>query len=110
MTTDTVPSTPGRGRPPLCPPESAVRIIQLRLQGLSYQAISYVLNREGVPTPLVRAKWTKSHVSRLLFARRMRGKHGGVGCFQPAISYPRWGASREPTVSRYRATRSILKR
>lgn len=57
------------GRPPCCPDELVRRIIRLHLQGLSYRAISDVLNREGVPTPAGRGRWQKSHVDRLLHTR-----------------------------------------
>ncbi len=51
------------GRPPVCPPEIVVRIIELQRQGLSYRAISEALNREGVPTPAGRPVWAKSQIS-----------------------------------------------
>jgi len=41
----------GRGRPPCCPPELAVRVIHLQAEGLSYGRIAALLNAEGVPTP-----------------------------------------------------------
>jgi hypothetical protein len=73
VTPATVPAQPRRsGQPPLCPPELATRIIELHQQGLGYQAISDALNSEGVLTPLGRPRWTKSHVSRLLFTRHMK--------------------------------------
>ena len=75
MTPANVPAQARRpGRPPLCPPELAVRIIALHQQGLGYRAISDVLNYEGVPTPLGRPRWTKSHVNRLLFTRHVKEK------------------------------------
>lgn len=55
-----------RGRPPCCPRELAVHIIQLRCRGLSYAEISDVLNREQVQTPMGGKRWLKSHVDRLL--------------------------------------------
>lgn len=58
-----------RGRPPCCPREVAIRIIRLRRQGLSYAAICAVLNAEGVPTPMGRARWYKTYVDRLLRTR-----------------------------------------
>jgi len=57
------------GRPPVCPYEIVIRVIELRGQGLSYRAISVVLNREGVPTPAGKSVWSKSYVDRLLHAR-----------------------------------------
>jgi Recombinase len=54
------------GRPPACPREIIVRVIELRRQGLSYRQISAVLNAAGVPTPLGRSQWLKSSVDRLL--------------------------------------------
>jgi Recombinase len=44
-------------------------ILQLHGQGLSLQAISEVLNREGVLTPAGRPLWSKSSVDRLLHTR-----------------------------------------
>jgi hypothetical protein len=61
--------TAGRGRPPLCPRELAVRVIHLRYDGLSYRQIADMLNAEGVLTPLVSSHWLKSHVDRLLHTR-----------------------------------------
>jgi hypothetical protein len=70
MRTATVPTRHGRrGRPPCCPRELAVRIIQLHRQGFSYQGISDLLNGGGVPTPLGRSQWSKSSVDRLLHTR-----------------------------------------
>jgi len=57
------------GRPPCCPDELVRRIIRLHQQGLSYRAISDVLNREGIPTPAGSAHRQKSHVDRLLHTR-----------------------------------------
>lgn len=54
------------GRPPACPRETIVRVIELHRQGLSYRQISAVLNAAGVPTPLGRPMWLKSSVDRLL--------------------------------------------
>jgi hypothetical protein len=68
-------STPAprrRGRPPRCPRELAVRVIRLRRQGLSYAAISVVLNTEGVPTPTGRPLWRKAYVDRLLHTQYVR--------------------------------------
>lgn len=49
---------PGRrGRPPRCPRELALRIIGLRLQGLTYMEISAALNAEGIPTSMGRPLW-----------------------------------------------------
>ena len=61
-----------RGRPPCCPRELAVRIIQLRRHGLSYAAISAVLNTEGIPTPTGRPLWRKAYVDRLLHTQYVR--------------------------------------
>jgi hypothetical protein len=61
-----------RGRPPCCPRELAIRIIRLRRQGLSYGAISAVLNAEGVPTPTGRPRWHKAYVDRLLHTRYVK--------------------------------------
>jgi hypothetical protein len=64
---------PGRrGRPPCCPRELAIRVVQLRHQGLSYAAISAVLNAEGVPTPTGRPLWRKAYIDRLLHTRYVR--------------------------------------
>jgi hypothetical protein len=63
------PRTRRPGRPPICDPETAIRVIALRCQGLSLEAISVVLNREGILTPAGRPVWQKSHVDRLLHTR-----------------------------------------
>jgi len=57
------------GRPPCCSRQLAVRIIQLRHRGLSYEQIANVLNAEQVPTPMGGTRWLKSHVDRLLHTR-----------------------------------------
>jgi hypothetical protein len=44
-------------------------IVELRHQGLSYGAISDVLNAEGVPTPSGRPVWLRSYVDRVLHTR-----------------------------------------
>jgi hypothetical protein len=59
----------GPGRPSCCPREIVTQIIQLHRRGLSLERISAVLNAEGIPTPLGRPRWSKSHVDRLLHAR-----------------------------------------
>lgn len=59
------------GRPPLCPRELAARLVELRRQGLSYEAISDVLNAEGVPTPAGGSIWQRSYVDRLLHTRHV---------------------------------------
>jgi hypothetical protein len=68
----------GRGRPPCCPRELAVHIIELRRQGLSYRTISTVLNSEGISTPA---------------GGEVAGSRGLRICAQPGISwmqtYPR---------------------
>jgi hypothetical protein len=61
-----------RGRPPCCPQELAIRIIELQRQGLSYAKISGVLNAEGTPTPLGRPLWRKGYVDRLLHTQYVR--------------------------------------
>lgn len=62
-----------RGRPPSCPRAVLRRVIVLREhKKLSLSAISAVLNAEGVPTPAGRARWTKSHVDRLLHTQYAR--------------------------------------
>jgi hypothetical protein len=57
------------GRPPAPPREVALRVVELRHQGLSYEAISEELNTTGVPTPMGGSRWLKSHVNRLLHTR-----------------------------------------
>jgi hypothetical protein len=52
-------------RPPCCP-EVAARIVALRRQGYSLQRIADLLNEEGVPTPMGRSPWRKSHVDGVL--------------------------------------------
>jgi len=63
----------GRGRPPRCSRELAMRIIQLRADGLSYSKICDVLNADRVPTPAGASRWLKSHVDRLLHTQYVRG-------------------------------------
>lgn len=60
------------GRPPLCPREIVIRVVELRRQGLSYSAISAMLNHEGLPTPGGRPVWRKSYVDRLLHTQYAR--------------------------------------
>lgn len=69
---DGVPNGRGPGRPPSCSRELALRIITLRGDGLSLAQISAVLNAEGVPTPMGRSAWSKSHVDRLLHTKFVR--------------------------------------
>jgi Recombinase len=57
------------GRPPTCPLEVVIRVVELHRRGLSYAEISVVLNREGIPTPAGRPVWQKSYVDRLLHTR-----------------------------------------
>lgn len=57
------------GRPPSCSPEIAILVVRLRLQGLTYAAISDVLNGKGVPTPTGRPVWQRSYVDRVLHTR-----------------------------------------
>jgi recombinase len=52
-------------RPPCCP-DVATRIKAMRHQGYSLQKIADLLNDEGVPTPMGRSPWKKSHVYELL--------------------------------------------
>jgi hypothetical protein len=59
----------GRGRPPCCSRELALRIIRLRARGLSYAKICDVLNADQVPTPMGGSHWLKSHVDRLLHTK-----------------------------------------
>ena len=55
-------------------------ILQLHGQGLSLQAISEVLNRQGVLTPAGRPHWSKSSVDRLLHARYVQEIATRQGC------------------------------
>ena len=57
------------GRPPACPLEVVIHVVELRNQGLSYADISAQLNREGISTPTGRPIWHKSYVDRLLHTR-----------------------------------------
>ena len=57
------------GRRPACPEDIVIRVVDMRRQGLSYAQIRDVLNAEGIPTPLSRARWLKSSVDRLLHTR-----------------------------------------
>jgi Recombinase len=59
----------GRGRPPCCSPELAIRVIHLHAEGLSYERIAMLLNAEGVPMPGGGTHWLKSSVDRLLHTR-----------------------------------------
>ena len=79
-----VPVPGRRGRPPCCPRELAIRVIQLRRQGLSYAAISDVLNADGVPTPTGRPLWRKAYVDRLLHTRYVRDILESGACDQPS--------------------------
>lgn len=67
-----VPQSRRSGRPPACPLEVVIHIVELRRQGLSYADISMALNREGIPTPTGRPVWQKSYVDRLLHTRYAR--------------------------------------
>jgi hypothetical protein len=53
----------------MCPVAVVQRVIELRGQGLSYGAISRVLNDEGLATPAGGSRWQRSYVDRLLHAR-----------------------------------------
>jgi hypothetical protein len=76
-----VPDKRGRGRPPACPRELAMYIIELRHRGLSYEQIAEVLNDERVPTPMGGSRWLKSHVDRLLHTRWVQAIAEGLsGC------------------------------
>jgi hypothetical protein len=67
------------GRPPLCPLETAIRVLKLRDQGLSYTGISVVLNREGVPTPAGQLAWQKSYVDRVLHTQYAKALWEEIG-------------------------------
>lgn len=70
MTAGSAPSTQrGRGRPPCCSRDLALRIIRLRARGLSYAKICDVLNADQVQTPMGGSHWLKSHVDRLLHTK-----------------------------------------
>lgn len=58
-----------RGRPPCRLPHVVARVVALRRQGLSLAQISVTLNAEGVSASTGKARWTKSHVDRLLHTR-----------------------------------------
>ena len=82
-------SGPGRqerrsraGRPPCCPLELAARIQALKDQGYSLQRIADLLNDEGIPTPMGRPRWRKSHVDGVLsrlYVRELRTTPAGTG-------------------------------
>jgi hypothetical protein len=59
----------GPGRPPCCPQELAIHVIELHRRGLSYSKIATQLNDEGRLTPGGRPRWAKSTVDRLLHTR-----------------------------------------
>ena len=61
-------------RPPCCP-DVAVRIVVLRRQKYSLQRIADLLNAEGVPTPMGRSPWRKSHVDGILSRLYVRELH-----------------------------------
>jgi hypothetical protein len=63
------PGERGRGRPPRCPRDLAIRIIEMRRSGLSYAGISATLNASQVPTPAGGSRWRKSTVDRVLHTR-----------------------------------------
>lgn len=65
MSTATAPRR-GRGRPPCCPPETIIRIDELRRAGLSYQKIAVRLNTQGVPMPDNGERWGKSSVYQVM--------------------------------------------
>ena len=71
MTTSAASPRRGRpGRPPCCPPELAVRIIDLHRKGLSYGQICIVLNAKQIPKPMGGgSRWVKSNVARILHTR-----------------------------------------
>jgi hypothetical protein len=68
----TVLERPRRGRPPCCPRELVIRIIQLHHSGLSYERIAARLNAEGASTPAGGSRWLKSSVDRLLHTKYVR--------------------------------------
>jgi hypothetical protein len=59
----------GRGRPPSCSRELAIRVISLHRQGLTYGQICIALNARGIPTPMGRPMWGRQYVFRLLRTR-----------------------------------------
>ena len=63
------PGERGPGRPAHCPRELALRIIEMRQDGLSYAKISAALNAAQVPTPAGGSRWQKSTVDRVLHTR-----------------------------------------
>jgi hypothetical protein len=57
---------PGRlGRPPLCPPETILRITALTDQGYTLRQIAELLNGETASTAEGRSDWYKSKVDRV---------------------------------------------
>jgi len=70
--TSSLPQCRRPGRPPICSREIVIRAADLQRQGLSYSAISEVLNRDGVLTPAGRPVWHKSYVDRLLHTQYAR--------------------------------------
>ncbi|MEV0732387.1 hypothetical protein [Polymorphospora sp. NPDC050346] len=60
------------GRPRVPVPAGAVRADELRTQGLSYAAIAAILDREQVPTPSGRGRWSKRSVQYVI--DRLRGQ------------------------------------
>lgn len=73
----------GRGRPPCCPRELAERVVQMRLQGLTYGQICVKLNAKQVPKPMGGTRWQKSDVVRLLHTRYVRELREALGRTRP---------------------------
>lgn len=66
-----------RGRPPSCPVEVCIHVIELHNQGLSLSQIGMTLTHERVLTPGGSLGWTKYTVDRLwntLHVRELRKK------------------------------------
>ncbi len=77
------PQTRRPGRPPACPLEIVLRVIDLRRRGLSYADISRAMNRDGIPTPAGRSVWQKSYVDRLLHTRYVMDLLEGIAMASP---------------------------
>ena len=68
------------GRPACCRPEIARRIRELKDEDYSLRQIARRLNDEGVPTPMGLAKWSKSHVYRVLGTLYMQELSAETSC------------------------------
>lgn len=62
----------GRGRPPVCTPELAIRVIGMRRQGMTYAQIANSLNALHVLKPSGQPGWTRPGVVSFLRRRYVK--------------------------------------